>query len=72
MSEQTEKKQKKHISGVKGVTFERNEWKALYYVNNKRKFKYFPVGSFPRSDIEGNQRLYEIAKQRAIDFRRSI
>ena len=40
MSEQTEKKQKKHISGVKGVTFERNEWKALYYLNNKKKYNY--------------------------------
>ena len=72
MSEPIEKKMKKHPSGVKGVTFERNEWKALYYLNNQKKYKYFPVGSFPRSDIEGNKRLYESAKQRAISFRLSI
>ena len=74
MSEQIPKPTKKHSSGVKGITFDKssNGWQALYYVNNIRKSKYFAVGTakFPNPEI--NNKLYESAKQRAIEFHHSI
>ena len=74
MSEQIPKLMKKHSSGVKGVTFEKgkNRWQAVYYDNYVKKIKYFPVGTakFPNPEIDN--KLYESAKQRAIEFHHSI